>query len=61
MFSAQKRIFAGKGNLQTEPFCPYLTNESGFTSLKRSPLGSFFRSGQPLNTRPSVRGGNTRA
>ncbi|MBQ9000856.1 MAG: hypothetical protein IJ087_03280 [Eggerthellaceae bacterium] len=36
MFASQKRIFAGKSNLSAEPFCPYLTNESGRMSLKRS-------------------------
>ena len=42
MFTSQKRIFAGKSNLQAEPFCPYLTNDSGRMSLKRS----FARSNQ---------------
>lgn len=60
MFSAQKRIFAGKGNLHAEPFCPFLSDESGFVSLRRNALGDFFRSGQPLNSRPSIRDGKTR-
>lgn len=57
----QKRIFAGKGNLRTEPFCPYLSNESGYLSLRRNSLGSLFRSDQPHSVRPSVRDGKTRA
>lgn len=32
MFGSQKRIFAGKSSLQSEPFCPYITNESGYLS-----------------------------
>lgn len=32
MYGSQKRIFAGKSNLQSEPFCPYITNESGYLS-----------------------------
>lgn len=36
MFSSHKRIFAGKSSLSAEPFCPYLTNDSGRMSLKRS-------------------------
>ncbi len=36
MFSSQKRIFAGKQRLQPEPFCPYITDSSGRSSLKRS-------------------------
>ena len=36
MPAPQKRIFAGKSSLHAEPFCPYLTNDSGRMSLKRS-------------------------
>lgn len=60
MFSTQKRVFAGKHNLQPEPFCPYLTNESGYLSLRRKSSGIFPWSGQPQNVRPSVRGGKAR-
>lgn len=35
MASPQKRIFAGKANLQPEPFCPYITNESGYLSQRQ--------------------------
>ena len=30
MFTPHKRIFAGKGNLRTEPLCPYLTDDIGY-------------------------------
>ncbi len=33
MFASQKRVFAGKGNLQARPFCPFVTNEAGYSSL----------------------------
>lgn len=32
MFGSQKHIFSGKSKLQSEPFCPYITNESGYLS-----------------------------
>ena len=61
MFSSQKRIFAGKSNLQAEPFCPYLTNESGYLSLRRAAIGAFTRSDQPHHVRPSIRDGKRSA
>lgn len=36
MFASQKRIFAGKGNLQARPFCPFVTSEAGYSSLLRT-------------------------
>lgn len=60
MFSMQKRVFAGKQNLRTEPFCPYLSDESGYLSLRRKPSGAFFRPDQPHSVRPSIRDGKTR-
>ena len=60
MFSTQKRVFAGKTNLRTEPFCPYLSDESGFLSLRRKPSVAFFRSEQPHTVRPSIHDGKTR-
>jgi hypothetical protein len=34
MFAVPKKIFAGKQNLQQRPFCPYLSNDSGYRSLR---------------------------
>ena len=52
MFSSHKRIFAGKGNLHAEPFCPCITNDTGFFELKRH---------ANTNRRPSGSGGFTQA
>ena len=60
MFNSQKRIFAGKQNLQPEPFCPYLTNRSGKISLLRSSNRAISWAGQPLKARPSLYGGKPR-
>ena len=60
MFSTQKRVFAGKQNLQAEPFCPFLSDQSGYLSLRRKSLGFFTTSGQPHNARPSIRDGKHR-
>ena len=38
MFSQNKLIFAGKRNLTPRPFCPILTNQSGYESLARNNL-----------------------
>lgn len=35
MLGSNRRIFAGKGNLRTEPFCPFITNETGYSVLRR--------------------------
>ena len=50
MFSMRKRIFAGKSNLQSEPFCPYLTDEGGRLSLQRT-LTSHNRAGATPHAR----------
>jgi len=58
MFSARKTIFAGKTNLQPEPFCPYISNPSGYSSLYRSISESAYSwSRAPQKPRPSLRGG----
>ena len=36
MFTPHKRIFAGKGNLRTEPLCPYLTDDIGYLNFRKS-------------------------
>ncbi len=36
MFGAEKRIFAGKQRLHAEPFCPFVTNDMGYQSLRHN-------------------------
>ena len=43
MFSTRKRIFAGKGDLRAEPFCPVLSNKSGYHAL-----GKFANASRPI-------------
>ena len=43
MFSSRKTVFAGKRNLEPVPFCPYLSNESGYASIRRSLQASLRR------------------
>ena len=43
MFSSRKSVFAGKRNLEPVPFCPYLSNESGYASIRRSSRKSAYR------------------
>ena len=58
MFSARRTIFAGKQNLQPEPFCPYLSNSSGYLSLSRNGFGTASNRSKSHNRpRPSLRGG----
>ena len=59
MFTSQKRIFAGKSNLYAEPFCPYLTNDSGRMSLKRSFAKPNNFSGVSPHAHPFANGGKT--
>ena len=59
MFSTSKRIFAGKPSLQSEPFCPYITNDSGRASLFRS-FYSNYSAGASPHARPSLRDGKHR-
>lgn len=33
LFGPEKRVFAGKQRLHAEPFCPFLTNETGYQAL----------------------------
>ena len=54
----RKRIFAGKPSLQPEPFCPYLSNESGYLSLRQK-FGLTATSGRARQPRPTPRGGKT--
>ena len=61
MFSNQRRIFAGKGNLQREPFCPVLTDESGHQSLQRNSLSFDNQPGATPHARPSMRDGKYRS
>jgi hypothetical protein len=35
IIGGEKRIFAGKRNLRKEPFCPFVTNETGFHDFLR--------------------------
>lgn len=56
MFSSQKRIFAGKQQLRSEPFCPYLTDPNGRDNLFKNP--HLFKPGTSLpHTRPFFRDG----
>lgn len=58
MFSARKTIFAGKTNLQPEPFCPYISDSNGYISLYRSlPDPAYNWSRAPQKPRPSLRDG----
>ena len=57
MFPLRKRIFAGKQSLRTEPFCPYLSNENGYLSLRKQPLFAYRRPSGACQPRPSVRDG----
>lgn len=59
MLSSQKRIFAGKQGLHAEPFCPYISNDTGYSSLRRSFENIFTRPGQPPQSRPSLRSGRS--
>ena len=59
MFASQKRIFAGKSSLSSEPFCPYLTNESGRMSLKRSLAKPSSYPGASPHARIFLNGGKT--
>ncbi len=36
MFWPKKSIFAGKQELRSQPFCPYISTSSGYSSLGRS-------------------------
>ena len=36
MFGSDRRIFAGKQRLHGEPFCPFLTNDTGYQALQHS-------------------------
>ena len=40
MFSSRKTVFAGKRNLEPVPFCPYISNESGYASIRRTARAS---------------------
>ena len=60
MLFSRKRIFAGKSRLQSEPFCPCLTNASGYQSLLRNSLSFESNLGGASRPRPSVRDGKRR-
>ena len=60
MFSSQKRIFAGKSNLRSEPFCPYYTDTNGHMSLQRNSLSFDDQPCDTPRTRPSIRDGKHR-
>ena len=57
MFFQQKRLFAGKQKLQYEPFCPCMSNESGFLSLRNNSAYASNRSGTAFKPRPVYRDG----
>ncbi len=57
MFSPNKRIFIGKSGLHAEPFCPFLSNETGFLSLKKHLGTSNHRPSGACQPRPSIRDG----
>lgn len=60
MFASQKRIFAGKQSLRSQPFCPYLSTETGYISLFKSFGLSNHRPSGACQPRPSVNGGKSR-
>lgn len=60
MFSGRKRIFAGKQNLQPEPFCPIISNQSGYLSLYQSSNYHQFRPSHINEPRPTARDGKHR-
>ena len=55
MFSSNKRIFAGKQSLKPQPFCPYISNESGYLSLQNNGFMPATRSGNAFKPRPVYR------
>ena len=59
MFFTQKRVFAGKCDLRSDPFCPYITNDSGRLSLLRS-SNNRSQSGATPHARTIFRDGNHR-
>lgn len=52
MFGSRKKVFAGKGNLQPQPFCPVISSAEGYSSL--------FRLAQTNTGRPHPLGGGFR-
>ncbi|MBE6471074.1 MAG: hypothetical protein E7000_05120 [Coriobacteriaceae bacterium] len=34
LFGSEKKIFAGKQRLHGEPFCPFVTNDTGYQALR---------------------------
>ena len=36
MFGAERRIFAGKQRLHEEPFCRFVTNDTGYQALRHN-------------------------
>jgi hypothetical protein len=36
LFGSEKRIFAGKQRLHGEPFCPFVTNDTGYQALRHN-------------------------
>lgn len=60
MFTSQKRVFAGKQNLHAEPFCPIMSNESGFLNLRKAFSFANQGSSGACQPRPSIRGGKSR-
>ena len=55
MFAQHKLIFAGKHNLQPQPFCPCLTDSNGYASLARASVPAVRSSALdfPVRTRPT--------
>ena len=51
MFSSRKTVFAGKRNLEPEPFCPVISSKSGYASLKRTIRPRLFRRSTALRSR----------
>ena len=36
MLGSGKRVFAGKPRLHSEPFCPFMTDDTGYQELRRT-------------------------
>ena len=59
MFSSNKRIFAGKVNLQPEPFCPFLSDKNGIRgysqpSINRAIIWAASRIPAPFSSRREI-------
>lgn len=57
MFTSRKRIFAGKGNLKSLPFCPFLSDAAGLSSLSKQMHSPKDGPGETFSPRSAYRDG----